>query len=183
MSTNTMHDHPTEFVNDGPCPACGFQPDRVPPTDIAVALRSFARRFRGVLSPVDDVDARRMSEAPTSGEWSALEHAGHVRDVLHALDLRLQRVLREDNPALAATPDTPPTRGVAADIATVIAELDANAKHLAATVERVQGKEWDRTGQRDRASVTALDIAREAVHEGSHHLRSAQHALDAARAS
>ena len=181
MSTNTLHDGTMGDVMSGACPDCGFQPDTVPPTDIPVALRSFGRRFRGVLTAVDAEDARRLVTPPSPGEWSALQHAGHVRDVLHALDIRLQRVLRDDDPHLGDTPTTPPAAVDGDNIDTTLATLQTNAEHLAATVERTAGKEWNRTGRRDGATVTALDLAREAVHEGAHHLREAQDVIDELR--
>lgn len=177
MSTNTLHDGTMEEMTTGPCPDCGFQPDRVPPSDIAVALRSFPRRFRGVLIAVDDTDAERLTAAPAPGEWSALQHAGHVRDVLHAIDMRLQRVLREDGPRIGDTPATPPAAVAGDNIDTTLATLQANAEQLARTVESVAGREWTRAGQRDGAEITALDLAREAVHEGAHHLREAQEVI------
>ncbi|MGI8794064.1 MAG: DinB family protein [Acidimicrobiales bacterium] len=182
MDTNTMHDPDLNFAESGRCDHCGFRPDQVPPTDIAVALRSFPRRFRAVLSPADETDAERMARPPASGGWSALQHAGHVRDVLHALDLRLQRVLREDEPHLGETPATPPPAGGEAIEAT-LAALQSNAEQLATTVTGVKGEEWNRTGRRDGETVSALDLAREAVHEGSHHLRDATRVIEEIRQS
>lgn len=182
MSTNTLHDGTMEHVTStAACPDCGFQPDRVPPTDIPVALRSFPRRFRGVLTAVDAADAERLAASPAPGEWSALQHAGHVRDVLHALALRLQRVLREDEPTIGDTPGTPPASVAGDNLETTLATLQANAEQLARAVERVEGKEWNRVGRRDGERVSALDLAREAVHEGAHHLREAQQVIDELR--
>lgn len=181
MSTNTLHDGTMDYVTTGTCPECGFQPDTVPPADIPVALRSFPRRFRGVLAATDEQDARRLVTPPSPGEWSALQHAGHVRDVLHALDMRVQRVVRDDQPHLGDTPTTPPAAVDGDNIETTLATLQANAEQLAATVEGVSGKDWNRTGRRDGEVVTALDLAREAVHEGAHHLREAQDVIDELR--
>jgi hypothetical protein len=47
------------------CPTCGFDPTALVPSDAAVAARSFPRRYRAALEPVDD------EEVPAE----AVEHA------------------------------------------------------------------------------------------------------------
>ncbi|HUP86015.1 MAG TPA: DinB family protein [Acidimicrobiales bacterium] len=162
-----------EFATSGTCMTCGFVPDKVDATDIVVGLRSFPARWRSALAlHLDDDDPETvLTGRPTPADWSALEHAGHVRDVLHALDIRVQRVLREDEPVLPETHVTPPSGANEQGIAVVLAALTLSADQFAETVARIAPHEWVRTGFRASRSVNALDLAREAVHEGSHHLR------------
>ena len=109
MSTNIAERTHLVWASSGTC-GCGFDPTLVTPAQAVDTLRSLARRWRSALA--FDLDAAEPEAVLTSrpmGGWSALEHAGHVRDVLHALSIRLQRVLREDDPVLPETHVTPPS--------------------------------------------------------------------------
>jgi hypothetical protein len=187
MSTN-LGDKPgaVEFATAGSCGTCGFVPEKVDATDVIVGLRSFPPRWRSALAlHLDDADPEAvLTGRPTLADWTALEHAGHVRDVLHALDIRVQRVLREDEPVLPETHVTPPSGANEQGLAVVLAALTLSADQFADTVARIAPHEWVRTGFRAGRTVRVLDLAREAVHEGSHHLRMAtqtMHQLRTAR--
>src|SRR5688500_8811719 len=109
MSTNIAERTDILFASSGACD-CGFDPERVAPGDAVEMLRSLPRRWRNVLAfDLDASEPEHVLTARPMGGWSALEHAGHVRDVLHALSIRLQRVLREDDPVLPETHVTPPS--------------------------------------------------------------------------
>lgn len=161
------------------CRICGFIPDKVGPQDAIVALRSFPARWRTALAVhLDDPDPGGLLVArPAPAAWSALEHAGHVRDVLHALDIRVQRTLREDQPVLPATHETPPSGANQQGMAVVLAALTVSTDQFSQTIELVPSADWSRRAWRAGETVTALDLIREAVHVGSHHLRLATAAL------
>ena len=182
MSTN-LADASVDFATTGVCTTCGFVPDKVDPTDAAVALRSFAARWRSALAiHLDDADPEGiLTGRPTPLGWSALEHAGHVRDVLHALDIRVQRVLREDEPVLPETHVTPPSGANEQGMAVVLAALTLSADQFAETVMGISELAWYRRGRRAGKLVSALDLVREAVHEGSHHLVLATDTIDELR--
>lgn len=165
------------------CAECGFRPDDVSPSDALATLRSFPRRWHSALAVhLDDRDPEVMLVGrPSPGGWTALEHAGHVRDVLHALDIRLQRVLREDDPVLPETHVTPPSGANEQGMAVVLAVLGVSSAQLTRTVELTPATAWSRSAQRARRPVTALDLVREAVHEGVHHLRQATVTLETLR--
>jgi len=173
------------FATSGECAGCGFRPDRVTPADAAVSLRSFPSRWRSALAVhLDDPDPEGILAGRTApGEWTPLEHAGHVRDVLHALDIRLQRLLREDEPVLPETHVTPPAGANDQGVAVVLAALSVSADQLAATVEQTLARDLDRWGRRAGERVSALDLMREAVHEGTHHLREAVRTIAELRTS
>lgn len=180
MSTN-LDDavEAAEFASTTACATCGFVATKVGPDDAVVALRSFPSRWRNALAVhLDDADPEAMLVGrPAAGEWSALEHAGHVRDVLHALDIRLQRVLREDEPVLPETHVTPPSGANEQGVAVVLAALTVSTDQFSQTIELVPAAHWSRRALRAGRMITALDLVREAVHEGSHHLRLATQTL------
>jgi hypothetical protein len=174
MSTN-LGDAPgtVDFATSGSCATCGFDPDKIDPTDARVALQSFPARWRSALAiHLDDADPEGiLTGRPTPLDWSALDHAGHVRDVLHALDIRVQRLLREDEPVLPETHITPPSGANEQGMAVVLAALTLSADQFAETVMGIDELAWYRRGRRAGQFVSALDLVREAVHEGSHHLQ------------
>ena len=184
MSTN-LADGSVEFATTGTCGTCGFNPDKMDPTDAMVALQSFPSRWRSALAiHLDDADPEAiLTGRPSAQDWSALEHAGHVRDVLHALDIRVQRVLREDEPVLPETHVTPPSGANEQGMAVVLAALTLSADQFAETVMGISELAWYRRGRRAGKLVSALDLVREAVHEGSHHLHLATETLQALRAA
>jgi hypothetical protein len=168
------------------CEECGFDPADLRPPDMAVAIRSFGRRYRTPLTrglAGEDLDELvRLSPAP--GVWSALEYSGHVRDIFRTFDDRVRRALegREpDDPVVdwegkvAAGSATLEREAVADDLA------DA-ADTLSVTLSELTGDEWNlRTLTGRGRDVAIVDLATIAVHEGSHHLLDVGRVLRAAR--
>ncbi len=186
MSTNLSDAaEQAAFATMTACTTCGFVADDIRPEEAIAALRSFPSRWRTALAVhLDDADPEAvLTGRVTPNGWSALEHAGHVRDVLHALDIRLQRVLREDEPVLPATHVTPPSGANEQGPAVVLAALTVGTDQFSQTIELVPTAAWSRRGLRSGQLVQALDLIREAVHEGSHHLRLATQTLLQVRSS
>jgi len=183
MSTNLGDAAQATITTSGGCPTCGFVADKVTPQDAIVALRSFPARWRAALAlHLDDPDpASVLTMRPSATAWSALEHAGHVRDVLHALDIRVQRTLREDEPVLPATHLTPPSGANEQGVAVVLAALTVSTDQFSQTIELIPASQWTRQARRTGETITALDLVREAVHIGSHHLRQATATLHEVR--
>jgi hypothetical protein len=171
------------YATAGSCEPCGFDPSRVSPRDAVDQLRDFPRLWRSALAVhLDDPDPEAVLAGRLApGEWTPLEHAGHVRDVLHALDIRVQRVLREDDPVLPETHVTPPAGANEQGMAVVLAALSVSADQLARTIDNAAPETWARSAHRAHRPVTALDLIREAVHEGTHHLRQATATLEQLR--
>jgi hypothetical protein len=163
----------------GACPICGFIAADITPADAIAGLQSFPARWRSALAiHLDDPDPEAvLTGRPAPMAWSALEHAGHVRDVLHALDIRLQRIVREDEPVLPETHITPPAGANEQGMAVVLAALTVSADQFAETIARVPTSGWPRAARRSGQRVTALDLVREAVHEGTCHLHMATETL------
>jgi hypothetical protein len=163
------------------CDVCGFRGSTLGPGDAVVAVRSLPRRYRAAFGLSSDEVDEMARRRPAPGWWSALELAGHVRDVLHAKEKRLRRINFEDAPAVGEEHETPPTGVDDQGVQAILSALQYNAEQLARAAESVSGKDWLRTGQRQHAAVTALDLLREAVHEGVHHLRDLDRVLCQAR--
>lgn len=184
MSTNiasrsgSRPDATTVFASAGTC-GCGFDPDTVGPDDAVSLLRALPRRWRSALAfDLDASEPEALLTGRPSGGWSALEHAGHVRDVLHALSVRVQRVLREDDPVLPETHVTPPSGANEQGPGVILAALGHTAEQFAFLVETTLGVHWARGGVRGGHTTTALDLVREAVHEGHHHLLEASSQIE-----
>src|SRR3954469_16083891 len=178
MSTNLGgRPGPAESATAAPggCRTCGFVAEEIMPADAIAGLQSFPARWRSALAiHLDDPDPGAvLTGRPAPMAWSALEHAGHVRDVLHALDIRLQRIVREDEPVLPEPHVTPPVGANEQGMAVVLAALTVSADQFAETIARVPSSDWKRTAHRSHVTVSALDLIREAVHEGTCHLQMA----------
>lgn len=184
MSTNDLSGE-RDYATKGTCTTCGFVPETVSPLDALDALQALPARWRAALVlrlDDDDPEAALKGRLPATG-WSALEHAGHVRDVVHALDIRLQRVLREDQPTLPETHVTPPAGANEQGVAVILAALTVSTDQLSETIATTPAPAWSRSGVRRGATVTALDLVREAVHESNHHLLLATSTLELVRNS
>lgn len=142
------------------------------PSDAAVALRSYPRRFRAALTPVDPED-----EVPDE----AVAHAAEVGRVLAAVRQALARVLADEDAVVpagvmdaGARDWTMPPDG---DVERVLAVLAEEADGLAADIGNVASRDWGRTGRvAGGGEASALDLVREAVRTGHVHLRAAERA-------
>ena len=157
------------------CEQCGFEFDATAPSAAADAVRAAGERYgrplrRGL--PGEDLDSL-LRVKPTPETWSALEYACHVRDVLDLNVARITRMLAEDRPELH-----PMNRDAIAverryneqrppDVAD---ELAASAERLAATFASVGDGDWDRTAVREGIELSVDWMARNVVHECTHHL-------------
>lgn len=159
------------------CETCGFRGSTLGPKDAIVAIRSLPRRYRAGFGIVSDEAEDLLLRRPGRGWWSALELAGHVRDMLHSKEKRLRRVNLEREPLIGEELEIPPSGVSEQGAEAILSALQYNAEQLARAAESMGGKDWLRTGQRRGGAVTALDLLREAVHEGTHHLRDLDRAL------
>jgi len=158
------------------CAACGFHADTVTPSDAAVALRSYPRRFRAVLVRPDDEEGADVVRRPASDGWSALDHAAHAARSIEAATEALRKISFLDaDPLVAYEPERQVDAGPNDD---VLAAVQTACEAAAAQVDRLRGADWDRRGRLGEGEpVIALDVARHAVHEGVHHLRAAEEAV------
>lgn len=151
-----------------------------------MAVRSFPRRYRALLAApglADGPDAV-FRRRPDPSTWSALEYTAHVADRLDHLGPEILRITLEDQPTLVAFEnDLRATEHAynTLDRTEVLGWLDMACEELASVVEGVRADDWPRTGLLAGTERDAITVARDGVHEGSHHLRDVQRVLAAVR--
>ncbi len=165
------------------CPECGLDYETVSPRDAAGAVRSFPRRYRAVLTrsfgpgeDLEDIVRRR----PAPDVWSALEYTAHVAQTIDLLAPTLRQVVNEDNPHLFAwDPDEQAEEQSYNDwsVLEAIGELESACADMSMAIEYTPSTGWNRKGTYDHGEREAIDIVRNAVHEGAHHLRDIQRGL------
>jgi hypothetical protein len=168
------------------CPECGIDYDALAPGDLAVAVRSYPRRFRALLTTFDeqeDEDAL-IRRKPDPATWSALAYTVHIADVLAWHADAVRRMLDVDD----ATIDWPSkdeaaweTTANAEDRGDALDRVRREAERLAAALDDVHGDAWSREGDFPWGRRDLLTTARNAVHEGHHHLRDVERVLRSVR--
>lgn len=171
-----MSDQPTPpglpplFAEEHVCVGCGVAYGELP-VPSAVALVAGVVVELGALLP--DVPVHVLRRRLHAGEWSALEYAGHIRDVLFTFAVRIHRGIVEDRPAL--DPMYADWRAErfgynTANVAEVVSGLRSAADGFVAEVRAVPEDAWGRLVTR-RASEprTVRWLVRQAAHEAIHH--------------
>ena len=149
-------------------------------------MRSFPRRYRALLVTPgsDDRPDAVFRRRPDPGTWSALEYTAHVADVLDHLGPAIRRITYEDKPSITSFDND--ERAVEKaynelERTEVLGWLELACAELASVIEGVNADDWTRTGRLDAGERDALTVARNGVHEGSHHLRDVQRVLNRVR--
>lgn len=168
------------------CVECGIDYDTVAPTDIPVAIRSYPRRYRALLTSFDDQEEADalIRRKPEPSTWSALAYTVHVADVFawHADTIR--RMLEADVPTIDPPKEADAAWEAAANAADrdeVLDRLGREAERLATVLDGVHGEDWNREAEFPWGRRDLLTTARNAVHEGHHHLRDVERVLNAVR--
>jgi hypothetical protein len=168
------------------CPECGLDYDTISPRDAVLAARTFPRRYRSLLThldPDEDPDSV-IRRRPAPDVWSALEYTAHVADILDWLASSIRRIEVEDQPRLYEfDPDEKAEEEEYNDLPLVeaLGRLETACADLSNTIEFMDPAAWTRTGRYEWGEREAIDLARNAVHEGSHHLRDIQRVLTQVR--
>ncbi len=168
------------------CPECAFTFDEMAGTDLVDTFAGLGRRYRAPLTKCltgEDLDAL-LRTRPAERSWSALEYAGHVRDVLLVTEHRTGRVLAEAGPQFRPVdPDAGAAGGAynALDPVAVAAELTETAQRLADRFAGLGDDDWSRGGVREGQELTVRWLAVNGAHEGAHHLLDIGRALRSAR--
>jgi PIN domain nuclease of toxin-antitoxin system len=168
------------------CPECGLDYSTISPGDALVAVRSFPRRYRALLTTLEQEEGPDsvLHRRPDPGTWSAVEYTAHLADVLDDLATSIRRVMVEDRPrvrAWDADQRAAEQRYAEQDSEQALAALDAACARLARVLDDVDPGDWNRAGTLDWGERDALTLARDAVHEGAHHLRDLERGLRAVR--
>lgn len=157
-----------------PCTVCDFVFADLAVADVPERVRSFGPRYGAALAGIDGDSVRRR---PAADVWSALEYAGHVRDVLLVQRDRFLLALNTDGPSFVPMyrDERVSTAGYAADDPqTVIAEIGFAANLLARLLDRLSDDQRARTCVYNYPTPTEVDLAwmaRHTVHEAEHHLK------------
>ncbi len=162
---------------------------QLPPGDAVVALRSYPRRFRAVLGPLPDdpdgVDALALRAGPDG--HSALDLLVDAVRTLGVAGRALHQIVYTDDPVLHPGVMDPAARhweqAIVGGVADALTELDDDATELADAAGKLGGRDWRRTGSvaGSAATVTALDVLREAVRTVADDLHRAEAAMAASR--
>lgn len=164
------------------CPKCGLDYDTISPRDAVGAVRSYPRRYRSALGGfgANEDRERLIRQRPDPDTWSALEYTGHVADVLDLTAPSIRRIMVEDRPTLFFfdVDEQAVERDYNGEERTeILSVLETACADLASVLEGVDADSWRRTGVFPWGERDALETARNAVHEGSHHLRDVEEVL------
>ena len=168
------------------CPECGIDYDTLAPGDLGVAVRSYPRRFRSALTTFDDQEDEDalLRRSPSPGVWSALAYTAHVADVFAWHADALRRMLEAAAPTIASPGGDDSAWEAAANASSrdaVLDRLEDEAARLASVMDDVRGGDWTRTATFAWGERDLLTTARNAVHEGHHHLRDVERVLGEVR--
>jgi S-DNA-T family DNA segregation ATPase FtsK/SpoIIIE len=160
------------------CPKCHFSYADLAAEEAPGTLRHAAREIRERLGTLLDLPGgvELLRTRPDAETWSALEYAGHVRDVLLIQHGRLYRALVEDLPTFG--PMHREERVLLGgyneeDPATTSTEVTIAADLLSRLLARLSATQWSRRCVYNFPEPTEVDVlwlARHTVHEIVHHL-------------
>jgi len=153
------------------------------PSDAVVALRSLERRYRGLFAGLgEDESPDDLAHRSLHG-WSALDHIVAAARAISGADRALAAVLTHDDATLSPEDVDPAARpkpgAPTGPVHERLSELGLDANAAADHIGKVASEDWDRTGTiaGSGRTLTALDIARQAVDAGVTHLREAEQVL------
>jgi hypothetical protein len=165
------------WVLERECEECGFDTPAVSREAIGSLTRDAGAPWPALLA---DPLARVR---PREDCWSALEYGCHVRDVFRLGSIRVERMLREDNPQFANW-DQDET-AIAEhydqqDPAEVAEQIVAAAAALAELYDSVEPEEWHRPSLRsDGAPFTVESFGRYMLHDPMHHVADVRRGFEA----
>ena len=154
------------------CTDCALSYPDITPAMAAAIVRSLPAEYRAVFRNVPDAAVRRR---PAPATWSMIEYACHVRDVFAVSVDRIQLALATDHCTFAPLGNDERAVRLGYDQASVdetLEDLAASAERLADLLGTLSGGDWDRTASRLPGEDRDVRwMARQAAHEGRHHLR------------
>jgi DinB superfamily len=169
---------PPLAAEDHACAGCGIDYTSVTADAARTRIALLPDRYAAAVRGAPDETLRRR---PAPAVWSAVEYLCHVRDVYATFTIRLHRARAEDRPALE-----PMFADLRAErfgynrypVDAVLAELAAVAAGFTDEVADTRPGEWGRVVTRlPQEERTALWLARQALHEGVHHLHDVERIL------
>jgi hypothetical protein len=159
----------------------------ISPNDAVTALRSYPRRFRSALAPIDgDERTEELAQQAGPDGRSAVELTADVVRTWTVLREALRQIQVNDTPVVHGAVIDPAQRDwdapVRETVATVLEQLDDQAAAFADAAAAVPADQWTRSATvAGGGSVTALDVVREAVKVGHDQLAAVDTTLAALR--
>ena len=157
------------------CPDCGHDSSAVADPDLGRALTDAAAAWGTFLAIAPNADLRRWHEP---GVWSALEYAGHTRDVVAVFEKRVCRTAVEPGQQLgwwdheAAVVDDAYNEQVPVLVAEAMA---ANCRAFAATLADLPAGAMELAAERRPGEhFTIRGMTRFVLHELVHHRHDAE---------
>jgi len=162
---------PPWAAEDHACEDCRLSYRDIPVQRAIEVIRSLPPMAGDAVAAVPAQPRRRR---PSAGAWSVTEYVCHLRDVYATYTIRLHRVRTEDRPALEPMFNelrASRFRYNEHDVNAVLAELAATAAGFCDEADCTRPDQWDRVATRlPGEERTARWLARQAMHEGQHHL-------------
>lgn len=154
--------------------------------DAVVALRTFPRRFRLAVLPLDDPEVEELAYRVGPDGHSALDQVHHATATFVLLTRALHDLLATEPPTLLPAVTDPGARGWDTPPGLLVGDaldlLHDAAGALADAAERIHSPDWSREAPvAGGGSVTALDLVREAARAGGEALAAAERTLAAVR--
>ena len=140
---------------------------------MTAAHRALLDRMRATTAVVRQAVERarrgRFTEAPRTGEWSALETLTHLRDVVvHVYGLRIRRLLYEEAPVFADFDEEGYRRASLARGESAEHLLDSvvgEHEQLARLLETLPDEEWARAGRHPSLGTMSIEFLARRVGE------------------
>ncbi len=157
------------------------------PADAVAALRSYPRRYRSELAPIDDDENVEQIAGQIGPDGSsALDIAGETLRMWIVLAEALRKIQLNESPVVHPAVIDPTQRQwdtpLDSSLSDVLDQLEEEATTLAALVESFTSTQWGRTATATGGvTVDALDVVREAVRLGRDNLDRIQQTLAALR--
>jgi hypothetical protein len=152
------------------------------PADAAIAMRSWSRRYRTALAPLDDDRIEERAHRIGSEGVSALDLATDTVRTWALLDRALHEIRFTDRPVLHPGVTDAAARKwevpVMESLDSALEQVTDGAASIADAIDATPIGDWIRSATTaGGGSVTALDVAREAVRVGTENLRRIEQTL------
>src|SRR5580704_9166023 len=159
------------------CAACGFDGEGYDDDSLLQELRDLGPRWRTLLT-VAGPDLRTRPEPEV---WSAIEYAGHSRDVTSLHAFGIEQALTGDEPHYPEIDNNLITAAVAnyarADPVEVVDELEKQALRIADSAIRAGSASWSHGLTIGDERIEVRRLMEHAFHDSVHHLDDVERGL------
>ena len=166
---------PEDYV----CDACEMAFHSLEIVDALTAISAIPAIVRDAVASASESELRRR---PVPDIWSPIEYVCHLRDVYATYTIRLHRARTENSPSVEPMfSDLRAVRFRYAEmpLAPVLHELEDHVAGLLDEAATFASQDWQRTVSRRPDEVrTARWLARQALHEGRHHVTDIREILE-----